>query len=117
METFLYSHLEIIVNKDKIKFGVVVTTNLHFDGIIHLWVSCQSVYSQVQLLGHVGQSADYGHSEKVSAIFPQLLERTAKLHLCLPQSDVCSCVGFIRFLYLVKFKVEAGVLRQLAGSG
>ena len=74
METFLYSHLEIIVNKDKIKFEVVVTTNLHFDGIIHFWVSCQSVYSQVQLLGHVGQSADYGHSEKVSAIFPQLSE-------------------------------------------
>ena len=41
----------------------------------------------------------------------------SKLHLCLPQSDVCSCVGFIRFLYLVKFKVEAGVLGQLAGSG
>ena len=41
----------------------------------------------------------------------------SKLHYCLPQSDVCSCVGFIRFLYLVKLKVEAGVLCQLAGSG
>lgn len=43
--------------------------------------------------------------------------RTSKLDWYLPQSDVSSCVGFIRFLYLVKFKVEAGVLSQLAGSG
>ena len=90
-----------------------MTTNLHFDGIIHLWVGGQRVYCQVELLGHVCQSADHRHTEEVSEVlhFNKTEEREDKL----PQPHVGSCVRLIRFLYLVKLKVKAGILRQFAG--
>ena len=47
-------------------------SDLHLDGIVHLWVCCKSVNCEVKLLGHVCQPPDYGHSEKVSAKYQEL---------------------------------------------
>ena len=56
--------------------------HFHLDWVVHLRVGGQSVYSQVELLGHVGQPANDGHPQEV------------------PQSDVGPSVCLIWLLLL-----------------
>ena len=41
-------------------------TNLHFDGVVHFRIRSEGMHKQIQLLGHVTNSARNSDSEEIS---------------------------------------------------
>ena len=91
-------------------------SHFHFNGIIHFRISGQCMNSNIQFLGHVCQSSNHSDPQEVPISNQRDYSMFFDFYYHEPQSNICSCVRFVGFFNLIKFKVKAGVLSQISWS-